>query len=498
MGRRDQLMFAAYADALAAALHDAATHHELRAIGERSSRDLVHDSLTGLLNRTGFMAAGDSALRESAGDAPVALLLLDFDHFKDVNDTLGHSAGDLLLQVAASRLGAARGPGELLARLGGDEFAMLLPMPMPMPGVAGDQPPDQPAAEHPAQLAQALTRARDLAGVLATPSEVAGVQLSVEASVGVAVGGAGAADLTELLRRADIAMYQAKRGGSSVAWYDPARDRASTDRLALLAEVREALAADDQFTLAMQPAVRLGGGGGVTGVEALVRWNHPRRGTLLPADFVPVVEHSELLADFTRYVLDQALAAAASWAAEGIEVPVAVNLSPRSLLDRALPGGVATLLARHGIPADRLVLEITETVVMSEPAVVDDVLAGLRRLGVQLAVDDFGTGYSSLTFLTRVTVDEIKIDRGFVRRMVDSPEVGAIVRATVDLAHRLGLRVIAEGVETAEQRAALAALGCTGAQGCFFHPPLPPERVVEVLRELTAAPVIKLREEDAG
>jgi diguanylate cyclase (GGDEF)-like protein len=493
MGRRDQLMFAAYADALAAALHDAATHHELRALGERSSREMVHDSLTGLVNRTGFMATGDSALRELAGDAPVALLLLDLDHFKDVNDTLGHGAGDRLLQVAASRLGAALGPGELLARLGGDEFAMLLSS----LGPAGAHPADPPATEYPAQSAHALARARDLAGVLATPSEVAGVQLSVEASVGVVVAAAGAVDLTELLRRADIAMYQAKRGGSSVARYDPARDRASTDRLALLAEVREALAADDQLTLAMQPAVRLGGGG-VTGVEALVRWKHPRRGALLPADFVPVIEQSELLAAFTRYTLDRALAAAASWAAEGIEVPVAVNLSPRSLLDRALPEVVATLLARHGIRADRLVLEITETVVMTEPAVVDDVLAALRRLGIQLAVDDFGTGYSSLTFLTRVTVDEIKIDRGFVRRMVDSPEVGAIVRATVDLAHRLGLRVIAEGVETAEQRAALTALGCTGAQGYFFHPPLPPERVVEVLRELTTAPVIKLRDEDAG
>jgi predicted signal transduction protein with EAL and GGDEF domain len=399
-----------------------------------------------------------------------------------------------LLQIAASRLDAALCPGELLARLGGDEFAVLLPA----LGAAGIGPPDSPGTEHPAQLAHALGRARDLAGILAAPGQVAGVLLSVEASVGVVVAAAGAVDLTELLRRADIAMYQAKRGGSSVAWYDPSRDRSSTDRLSLLAEVREALAVDDQLTLVMQPAVRLGDGGGVTGVEALVRWNHPRRGTLMPADFVPGIEQSELLGDFTLYVLDRALAAAASWAAEGIDVPVAVNLSPRSLLDRTLPGDIAALLARHGIGADRLVLEITETVVMSERAVIDQVLSALREMGLQLAVDDFGTGYSSLTFLTRVTVDEVKIDRSFVRRMVESAEAAAIVRTTVDLAHRLGLRVIAEGVETAEQRAELTALGCTGAQGFFFYPPLPPERVIEVLRELTTAEVIAFRQEDAS
>jgi EAL domain-containing protein (putative c-di-GMP-specific phosphodiesterase class I) len=244
--------------------------------------------------------------------------------------------------------------------------------------------------------------------------------------------------------------------------------------------------------------VALGDGGGVTGVEALIRWNHPRRGLLMPADFVTVVEHSELLGEFTRYVLDRALTIAARWAADGLDVPVAVNLSPRSLLDPTLPDDVATLLARHGIRPDRLVLEITETVVMSELAVIDDVLSTLRAMGVQLAVDDFGTGYSSLTFLTRVTVDEVKVDRTFVQRMVESDEVAAIVKITVDLAHRLGLRVVAEGVETAEQRAELAALGCTGAQGFFFYPPMPPDRVTEVLHELSTAKVLKLRQEDAS
>jgi diguanylate cyclase (GGDEF)-like protein len=494
MSGRDQLMFAAYADALAAALHDAATHEELRTMGEHSARDLVHDALTGLVNRVGFLTAGDGLLRQLPGDTPVALLLLDLDHFKDVNDTLGHGAGDMLLQITASRLAEALGPGELLARLGGDEFALLLPV----LSTARAHPSGWLVTEYPDQLAHTLVRARDLARSLATPTEVAGVQLSVEASVGVVVAAVGSVDLTELLRRADIAMYQAKRGGSSVGWYEPARDLASTDQLSLLAEVREALVADDQLILVMQPAVRLGDGGGVTGVEALVRWNHPRRGTLMPGDFVTVIEHSELLGDFTRYVLDRALAVAARWAAEGLDVPVAVNLSPRSLLDATLPGDIAGLLARHDIRPDRLVLEITETVVMSELVVIDDVLSTLREMGVQLAVDDFGTGYSSLTFLTRVAVDEVKIDRMFVRGMVESVEAAAIVRTTVDLAHRLGLRIIAEGVETAEQRAELAALGCTGAQGYLFCPPVSPERVIEVLHELTTAKIVPLRQHDAG
>jgi diguanylate cyclase (GGDEF)-like protein len=494
MRGRDQLMFAAYADALAAALHDAAAHHELRAMSERSARDVGHDPLTELANRAGFVAVGEDLLGELAADTPIALLLLDIDDFKDVNDTLGHRAGDRLLQIVASQLRSALGEGEVLARLGGDEFAVLLPA---LPA-AGNHPPELRAAEFAPELAHVLGRARALIGSLATPGEVAGVQLSVEASVGVVVAAAGAVDLTELLRRAGIAMNQAKRGGSSIAWYDPARDRASTDRLSLLAEAREALAVDDQFMLVMQPAVRLADGGGVTGVEALTRWNHPRRGLLMPDDFVPVIEHSELLGPFTRYLLDRALAVAARWEAEGLDVPVAVNLSPRSLLDATLPGDVSALLARHDVRPDRLVLEITETVVMSELAVIDDVLSTLRDMGVQLAVDDFGTGYSSMTFLTRVTVNEVKVDREFVRRMVDSPEVAAIVRTTVDLAHRLGLRVVAEGVETAEQRAALTALGCTAAQGFLFYAPMTPDRVTEVLHELSTAKVVPLRQEDAG
>ncbi|MFE0589661.1 putative bifunctional diguanylate cyclase/phosphodiesterase [Micromonospora echinospora] len=483
----EQDAFTAFADALAAALHDAATHRELRRVTARSSYDAVHDPLTGLVNRAALLARGDETLRQLAHGHPVALLLLDVNHFKEVNDTLGHGAGDDLLQLTANRLGALVRPGDLLGRLGGDEFALLTTA--------------LPVVDHgSAPMASALRRARDIVERLAAPAEVAGVRMSTEVSVGVVVAGAGTADLAELLRRADIAMYQAKKGGGSVAPYDSSRDGASTDQLTLLAELREALAVDDQLQLALQPAVDLATGA-PTGVEALVRWLHPRRGLLTPADFVGPVEHSEQLGAFTRYVLDKALAIAAGWARDGLDVPISVNISARSLLDPRLPAEIAEALRRHDVPPRRLVLEITETVVMSELEVVDEVLGALRAMGVQIAVDDFGTGFSSLTFLTRVPVDEVKVDRSFVIRMADSPEAAAIVRTTVGLAHELGLRVVAEGVETAEQRIALAELGCTAAQGYHFFKPMSADKISTVLGSLldqATANVFPLRADGAS
>ena len=433
-GQRDHDALSAYGDALGAALHDAATHHELRAVTARSSYEAVHDPLTRLANRAAMLTKGDVALHALAHDHPVALLLLDINHFKEVNDTLGHAAGDQLLQVTAARLGELARPGELLGRLGGDEFSLLVTsLPTLTESTAlGDRPP----------TLHALRRAREIVELLANPIEVAGVRMSVEVSVGVVVAGAGTADMTELLRRADIAIYQAKQGGGSVASYDSGRDAASTDRLALLAELREALRADDQLVLALQPAVDLTTGA-PTGVEALIRWTHPRRGQLHPVDFVRAIEGSELLGAFTRYVVDKALGIAADWARHGLDVPISINLSARSLLDPRLPGEIAESLRVHQVPPHRLVLEITETVVMSELEVIDEVLAALRAMGVQLAVDDFGTGFSSLTFLTRIPVDELKVDRSFVISMADSPEAAAIVRTTVVLGRELGLRVVA-------------------------------------------------------
>jgi GGDEF domain-containing protein len=291
LSNRDHLMFAAYGDALAAALHDAATHHELHSMAERTSFDAVHDPVTGITNRAGFLLHGDKLLRILEPEVVVGLLLLDIDRFREVNDTLGHAAGDQLLQITARRLAAALRPGEVLARLGGDEFGILitalpkvggvaLPMlpALPLLPAAGSDGPSSglDGAEHPVQMNYALARARGLTEELATPTEVAGVQLSVEASVGVVAAAAGTVDMTELMRRADIAMYQAKRGGSSVAWYDISRDEASTDRLALLAEMREALTTRDQLHLVLQPAIDLATGRAV-GAEALVRWSTSSR-----------------------------------------------------------------------------------------------------------------------------------------------------------------------------------------------------------------------------
>jgi diguanylate cyclase (GGDEF)-like protein len=482
--QREHLALSTFADALGAALQNAAAHAELREMADRKAYEAAHDPLTGLANRTRLMEFGESALRSVTGSEPaghVALLLLDLNRFKDVNDALGHAAGDQVLQGTAQRLAGAAQPGELLARLGGDEFAVVIPA--------------LPEASHPAQ--HAATRGRTLLNSLARPTEVAGVALSMEAAVGVVTVPAGSCDMTELLRRADVAMYQAKRSGQMVATYDASRDGASTDRLALAAELRDALQVTDQLVLELQPAVDLVTGAPV-GAEVLVRWHHPRRGLLLPGDFIGVVEQSELVAPFTRYVVDRALRLAASWSREGLDVPVAVNLSARSLLDRRLPADIAELLGRHKVAPHRLVLEITETVMMTELDVIDDVLTALREIGTQIAVDDFGTGYSSLTFLARFPVHEVKVDRAFVAKMVDSPEARAIVRTTVELARSLNLRTVAEGVETAEQRAALVEMGCDAAQGYHFFAPMPAEKTSHVLwtlmnsAEARGAQVIRL------
>ncbi len=452
----DQHRLAAFGDGLAAALHDAATHSALRDLHERTTFESSHDPLTRLPNRDALLERGLALLRECSPAQPVALLLMDMDNFKAVNDTLGHLAGDELLQRTAARMAEDVEEGELIARLGGDEFALLVTN-LPGEGQEGLE----------AATAVALRRARQLTAALASPIEVAGVILSAEVSAGVVVATAGPVGLIELLRRADIALYQAKESGVRTMAYQAGRDDTSTDRLALAAELQGALAADNQLTLVLQPTVDLPTGTPI-GVEALIRWHHPRRGLLTPVHFVRAVEASDLLGQFTRYVLDRSLAVAAKLAKAGYDLPVSVNLSPRSLLDLHLPADLTELLRRHNVPADHLILEITETVVLSPLRITDQVLKELRALGVRFAVDDFGTGYSSLTFLTRITVDEMKIDRTFVAKMAESRETGAIVRALVDLGRRLDIRVVAEGVETAQQRTALLELGCNGGQGFHF------------------------------
>jgi diguanylate cyclase (GGDEF)-like protein len=453
---REQVALATLGSALAGTMQNAYVHQQLHDLATR-------DPLTGLANRSSLMADGNVFL--GSGQGTVALLLLDLDHFRQVNDTLGHESGDELLRVVSDRLRALVAPGETLARLGGDEFALL------MPGRA-----DLASAS-----AYAMVQAQSCIDVLRDPLEVDGVELSVEGSAGIVAAETGACDMVELLRRADSAMYRAKASGAQIIEFDVERDAASVDRLALASEMQAALAVDDQIVIQLQPSVDLVAGVPL-GAEVLVRWRHPRRGMLAPVQFIPDLEHTDLIAPLTRRVFELALKTLRALLDDGVNAPVAVNLSARSLLDRDLPDDIGRLLAEFGVPPERLVIEITETAMMSELDVVDEVLGALRKLGVRLSLDDFGTGFSSLTSVARVTVDEIKIDRQFVAAMTSSPQAEAIVRMTVGLAQTLGLRTIAEGVETAEQRAELVKLGCHGAQGFYFYRPLDPEEAVLVLR----------------
>jgi diguanylate cyclase (GGDEF)-like protein len=471
---REQHAFSAFADAVAAALHDAATHRQLRAMMARSAYEALHDPLTGLHNRTTMLAKGNAVLNSLDPRTPVALLLFDVDRFREVNNTLSHAAGDELLRVLARRLAVAAVDAELVGRVGGDAFAVFF---------AGSTTEDDAYSRY---------RAKMITTTLAFPAEISGMTLAVEACAGVVTTEAGAGDMTELLRRADVALHQSKLNGVKITRWDPATDATSTDRLTMLAELREALGVTGQISLVVQPVIELATGDAI-GVEALVRWRHPRRGLLNPAEFIGIVEHSELVGAFTRYVIDKALQISSGWATQGLRLPIAVNLSARSLLDDQLPAMVASLLEAHQVPPSRLVLEITETAMISELAVIDEVVAGLREAGIQVSVDDFGTGFSSLKFLTRVPVDEVKIDRTFVAQMGHSPEAAAIVRTTVDLARELGLRVIAEGVETAEQRDALIALGASHAQGFLFYPAMAVEQATVVLQKLAQRPGVLQR-----
>jgi diguanylate cyclase len=491
---RDEAAISAYGDALAAALHDAASREQLEELRKRADYDVVHDHLTGVRNRGSLMTDGDRVMREADRDRAVALLLLDVKGFREVNGTLGHRGGDEVLKLIAERLTDLSREADLIARTGDDEFAVLIPAVAPLTDSA------TPLHEIPTPLPLAVRRARELVEHIGLPMDVGGVRLAVEISVGVVVARAGRIELAEMMRRAALALDQAKQEELAIATYDASQEAPSVDELALLAELQDALAVDDQIVLHLQPAVDLVTAA-PTGVEALVRWQHPRRGQLSPNDFIRTVEHTELLTPFTHRVLDLALAAAVNWNRVGVEIPVSVNVSARSLLDPGFPAQVADALRRHRTPASNLVLEITESVAVSERAIVDDVLAELRGAGVQLSLDDFGTGYSSLAIVTRAPVDEIKIDRSFVDDMIDSAAAEAVVRGAVELGARLGVRVVAEGVETTEQRAALIELGCPNAQGYHFCKPMPADRIVQALTQLSeAAPdnIRPLRADDAS
>jgi diguanylate cyclase (GGDEF)-like protein len=422
----------------------------------------LHDALTGLPNRELFRDRIDQAIRATrrSGEAAV-VMIMDLDHFKEINDTLGHHHGDLLLQEVSRRLQAALRDSDTVARLGGDEFGVLLPR------AAGSQ--------------DATAVAGQLLVALREPFVLEGMRLEIDASIGIALHPVHGEDVEMLNQRADIAMYSAKQGGRGYMIFEPELDRHSPRRLALAGGLRSAIN-QDQITLYYQPKADLRTGQ-IVGVEALARWDHPEFGIVGPSEFVPIAEQTGLITPLTSHVLDVALRQIREWSDNGLELSIAVNLSARSFLDTQLAVEIPRLLARWDVRAEQLELEITESMLMTDPARAEATLARLSQIGLTLSVDDFGTGYSSLANLKRLPVDVIKIDKSFVMEMAVDASDAAIVRSTIDLAHNLGLRVVAEGVESEDAWRHLEALGCDYAQGYFLSRPLPADAATRLIRE---------------
>jgi len=438
----------------------------------RLRHEALHDVLTGLANRAKFREALDEALTQVDGGSTTgcAVLLLDLNGFKEVNDSLGHHSGDAILVHVAQCLTRAAPAPATVARLGGDEFAVLLPQSATL------------------ELAH---RTADLIHLeLAEPLLVDGIEVQARASIGIALAPRHGRDASVLLRAADAAMYAAKSSSGGTGDYElgsqaqPSPTPVSTTRLALLAELRAAIAGDE-LTIHVQPQARAATGE-VFAVEALIRWQHPRLGLLMPADFLSLAERHGLIHELTEKVLDKAVAAAASWSGAGFDLSVAVNLAVRTLLDPRIVTTVRSALDRYDLPAARLTLEITEDSVMGDPERAIGVLNALRALGVRLSVDDFGTGYSSLTYLQRLPVDEVKIDRSFVSSVDQDTNDLLITRSIIDLGANLSLDVVAEGVEDQATWDRLAALGCQAVQGDHLAPPMPADALLIWLRGYTA------------
>ncbi len=422
-----------------------------RDLVDQLRHDAHHDPLTGLANRVLFDIRLRGAVLGRRRDDTHAVLVLDLDSFTDVNDTMGHQSGDRVLQQVAARLTRSVPEHVTVARLGGDEFALLVPV---------SQDPDDTVL-----IAGLVQRA------LRAPFVIDEVELEIRASVGVARCPEHACDADLLLRHADLAMNVAKAAREAVGVYDPTRDRSDPRRLALVRELRTAIEST-QLVCHYQPQVALDGSV-VLGAEALVRWSHPSRGMLAPDDFIPVAERTGLIVPLTSLVLRTALTDCARWRAQGRDLQVAVNVSPRGLLAPRFVREVARLLSETGMLASALTLEVTESTVMNDPAKATAVLEQLHELGVQLSVDDFGTGYSSLAYLQRLPVDEVKIDKSFVLELATDPSDLAIVRSIVDLGHNLGLTVVAEGVEDERSRELLDSMDCDVAQGFLVSRPMP-------------------------
>ncbi|PHV05755.1 GGDEF domain-containing protein [Janthinobacterium sp. BJB412] len=427
---------------------------------EREIRRLAYwDTLTNLPNRAQFQLLLNDAIGEAKRrDQSVCVLMMDLDRFKHVNDVMGHSFGDALLRQVAGRLrsllATRRHSAAQLARLGGDEFAVLLP------GFTLDD-----ARRVAAEILQALE----------LPLSIEEQMVDIGAGLGIAGYPLHGADGEALLSMAEVAMYRAKQRKDGAVVYDGAFDQSSEQSLSLLSELRGAIERHE-FRLHVQPKVVLGSGR-VVGVEALVRWQHPLRGNVFPDEFIPFAEQTGFIRVLTRWVLDQSAALCRQLADAGVELKFSVNLSTRDLLDQELPAKFAELLARHQLAPAAFCLEITESAIMDDPVRAQQTLERLHAMGVDLSIDDFGTGYSSLAYLKRLPVNELKIDKSFVLNMENDAGDAMIVRSTIDLGHNMGLRVVAEGIESEAVWRLLAAMGCDQGQGYFMSRPMPGEQL---------------------
>lgn len=475
--QQDRRLFETMANHVSVAIENGRLVEELRREADERRHEALHDALTGLPNRALFSqrvkeAVGPRDPGPTVGgltggrpprpnETAAAVMLMDLDRFKEVNDTLGHHNGDLLLREVATRLHETVRGCDTVARLGGDEFALLLPE------LHG---PEQ-ARELAARVLSALSR----------PFVVDGLSLEIGASIGIALSPEHGDDGVVLLQRADVAMYNAKAAKEGCSVYTAERDNYSPKRLALATELRRAIDTG-QLVVYHQPKVDITTEA-VVGTEALVRWSHPDYGMVFPDEFIPVAEQTGLIVPLTLHVLDSALAQCSTWRAGGHGVGVAVNLAVRSLLDTSLPDTVNEALARHGVPARMLTLEITESSIMADADRTISVLERLALIGVKLSVDDFGTGYSSLTYLQRLPVHEVKIDKSFVMGMGSDANAATIVQSIVELGHNLGLRVVAEGVEDDAVWRRLQAMSCDIAQGYLLSRPAPAADITSWLVE---------------
>jgi len=424
---------------------------------EHEIRRLAYwDTLTDLPNRAQFAVRLDNAIRAARDrGGSCYVLMMDLDRFKNVNDVLGHNFGDALLQQVAVRLAKTVGEEYPIARLGGDEFAVLMPM---------------------TDLARAKTVAASILASLERPISLEEQTVDLGAGIGIAGFPGHGADAESLLSRAEVAMYAAKMSGNEAVMYDPVLDKTSQESLSLLSELRRALD-QNEFRLFVQPKTMLDSGDFV-GVEALVRWQHPEKGMIYPDHFIPFSEKTGFIRALTRWMLEQAAMLGRDLKAQGIEAKISVNLSARDLLDQNLPIKFGEILRRYDVVATSFCLEITESSIMDDPLRALATLEGLHAMGVELSIDDFGTGYSSLAYLKRLPVDELKIDKSFVMNMERDADDAKIVRSTIDLGHNMGLRVVAEGIESEAVWQILAKMGCDQAQGYFISRPIAASQLV--------------------